>query len=407
MKQAARELSIFLLNDNFIAKYPLYATIFSLIDIIDTHVYPFMAVGIDDKRPVLYVNPGIDLKNWKRIAGLLIHEINHLAFKHLTWKYDDDDFRIVEVAMELCVNEYIPADLKVHLPPGLFLENFRHVIPELKPGQSTRERVKLLKAYAENNGSVTITKLYQSIANPIHNGLCDHVHSEAVEKSIEELFQVCRGRLSDGLKHIKETDRISQELEQETEDISCGKGCSIEWAMILNDYQFGRPKDHHRVSTLSRPNRRFPGLAGIVPGTVRNRRSNGENTAFIIDTSGSMSKETLGMINGSLLELSHFLEKITVIEADERARKSYPYTGPLTAVTGRQGTDFENVLQEIFNGGEYTTIFYATDGFGPYPEKIPTGHRLIWLMTEELDAMNMPPVGEVVKITKEDLYGEQ
>ncbi len=78
------------------------------------------------------------------------------------------------------------------------------------------------------------------------------------------------------------------------------------------------------------------------------------------------------------------LSDITIAECDTEISRVYPFTGRITSVVGRGGTDLCPVFEPDFlrehrpNG-----VVYFTDGLGPYPTHDP-GVRTLWVLTKDV-----------------------
>jgi len=147
------------------------------------------------------------------------------------------------------------------------------------------------------------------------------------------------------------------------------------WQALLRRY-VGRQLE--RRPKFSRPPRRFPQLAGLVPGWGRSGAK--PRILAAIDTSGSLTDEMLAEISAELALMARRFD-VTVAECDTRIHVVYPYR-PITSVHGRGGTDLRPPLQQEFlRKHKADLVVYFTDGFGPAPAK-PPRIPVIWCLTE-------------------------
>jgi predicted metal-dependent peptidase len=134
-----------LAESRFLARYPQYASVLAQFEPLGTSEVPMMAVALHrplDAKPIirLYVNVDYFLESPGHFAGILLHEIHHVVFRHVS----DEQFHsvahpeLMEVAMELAANEGIQETL----PDPLRWEDFRDVGIEAR--QSTMERYRFL-----------------------------------------------------------------------------------------------------------------------------------------------------------------------------------------------------------------------------------------------------------------------
>lgn len=113
-----------------------------------------------------------------------------------------------------------------------------------------------------------------------------------------------------------------------------------------------------------------------------------DHIVFAIDTSGSMSDQTIARI---VAELRAFREtfpcRLTIIQADSilqsvkefQAMDGCDVPSRMT-IMGRGGTDFRPVFDWMSTQAPHALLVYATDGWGAFPERSP-GHAVLWLLT--------------------------
>jgi len=134
-----------------------------------------------------------------------------------------------------------------------------------------------------------------------------------------------------------------------------------------------------RRPAFGRPPRRYPHLAGIVPGQARRRLR--PVVLAAVDTSGSLTDAMLADISAELGVMARNFV-VTVVECDTVIHAVYRYSEPITAVHGRGGTDLRPPLETGFlrrHGADL--VVYFTDGEGPGPET-PPAVPVVWCLTE-------------------------
>jgi predicted metal-dependent peptidase len=134
--------------------------------------------------------------------------------------------------------------------------------------------------------------------------------------------------------------------------------------------------------TMRRESKRF----GTRPGT---RKGDALNLAVIVDTSGSISKEQLGLFFNEIRWIWKSGATVSIIEADcVVARGPYKFRGTFGGdVHGRGGTDLEPALELV--EGRYDACIYFTDFYAPPVSRvyrIPT----LWVLTTELEKEKYP-----------------
>jgi predicted metal-dependent peptidase len=157
----------------------------------------------------------------------------------------------------------------------------------------------------------------------------------------------------------------SEELQQ--------KPGTLDWVRLLRRYvgqAFEVRADYRR------PARRFVDRVGIVPG--KRRASLRPRVMAVLDTSGSMTPESLATISGELSRMAACY-RVTVVECDCAIQKVYEFR-PITQVSGRGGTSFLPPLETSFlRTHKPDLIVFFTDGFGDAPDRQPRAH-VIWCL---------------------------
>ena len=187
------------------------------------------------------------------------------------------------------------------------------------------------------------------------------------------------------------------EAGEEVEALHGGQG-HVPWQVVLRRH-VGRILERRPV--FGRLPRRFPDMAGIIPG--KGRFAQKPKVMAAIDTSGSLTGATLAAISAELgLMSKHF--DVVVVECDTRIYRVYPYR-PIESVMGRGGTDLRPPLAPDFlKTHQPDLVVYFTDGYGPAPEK-PPAVPVVWAITEDGEkpvpwglevALSVPEIGPLV-----------
>lgn len=111
----------------------------------------------------------------------------------------------------------------------------------------------------------------------------------------------------------------------------------------------------------------------------------------IIDTSGSISGVDLARFFYQIQALWRQGHRITLMEADVRVQREYPFRGiqPELQPRGGGGTDFDPAIQRAERTYYPDLILYFTDGKGPAPRKWG-GTPLFWYLTGEETGEHLP-----------------
>lgn len=455
-----------LAESRFLARYPQYASVLAQFEPLGISEVPIMAVALHrplDANPIvrLYVNVDYFEKHPLYFPGILLHEIHHVVFRHVS----DERFHCVahpqmmELAMELAANEGI----RETLPSPLRWEEFQEF--GIRERQSTMHRYRLL-CEAHRQGRLSVLgedqldasdpswRKRQAPADASHQGprilimpskrsllpwknlprvlsspmLADHRpgqsgHSgdtglgDALDRRSQDpreatwshgfggsfptdtatiqrwrllIRQHLRGDKGGGdLDRSGSGPRIAKELPRHLAWTS--ERCPhLAWGRILRFVLRTRRVVH---PSYLRPNRRFPDRIGELPGRARHM----PRPALLVgvDTSASMSDETLGRIQQELRILARYA-RVTVAESDASVHRVYPLRST-AEVLGGGDTDF-HPLFALADASlrTFDAILHFTDGKGIWPTAAPS-LPVLWVLTND-HAFDCP-WGTVVRLS--------
>jgi len=363
------------------ARYPFHAHLVSNCEVHPSLDVGTMGVTVRERQVHLLYDPDYVLRcTLDELAGLLHHEMNHVLFGHVLAdpaKYPDKHVRMI--AEEVTCNEWVPESL-----PGnpILMEQFPRA--NLVPGESTDAR------YDKMAGRMNST-----LPRPGNSGGLKPIdnHDLWAEAQVDATLSgmAINAVVQDARDSISQRDweqmplKLRRQIEQaarqgtgsgnQAETLGAtGKG-TISWVQLLRRY-VGQEMEPCR--TYKRPPRRFPHLAGIIPGKARRARK--PRVMAVIDTSGSMDHATLEQIAGEL----HVMRKtheVWIVECDTAVQSTYKLDGPLQKVRGRGGTDLRPPFEsKILQTVGPDLIINFTDGWGPAPVKAPRV-PVIWCLT--------------------------
>ncbi|MCA9493864.1 MAG: hypothetical protein KC621_28230, partial [Myxococcales bacterium] len=196
------------------------------------------------------------------------------------------------------------------------------------------------------------------------------VENEVVGASVERLVRQTRARCG-GWGGLPGT--VAGELEAWLE----ARRPTVDWRHVVRGFA-GQARRSALQDTLKRPSRRF----GTLPGHRIRRRA---ALLVAVDSSGSVSDESLARFFGEVHGLWRAGAEVTVVVCDAAIRSVEAYRGRVPAsVKGRGGTAFEPVFAwaraqwpRRFDG-----LLYLTDGEGPAPTTRP-GCPVLWVVEGE------------------------
>jgi predicted metal-dependent peptidase len=345
------------------------------------------------------------------LAGVLLHEVHHVVMRHpfLFPDRDSPDFDAYAavVAEEVSVNEFVSLPL-----PGtpVLLEQLTKKHPSLLPFESTRERYRKLydparaqRDHEERERLVkTIEEQLEKMLKEQDLGQPSDSHAEwgsfkgggataalAIAVATDQALRRHGHTLSPGLRDLIRGIHAGSAPGTlpggALESLAGTARARLPWQKILRRLL---AVDYGAEPTYLRPPRRFPDLVGVLPGS---RRVPVKHRLFAaIDTSGSMSADTLDEIAAELREMAQKYE-VAVVEFDAAIQRRYRLGGlaasgddPLAAMQGRGGTSFHPVFESktlawAADGAELSAVIVFTDGQGPAPTK-PPHEPVYWVL---------------------------
>ena len=147
------------------------------------------------------------------------------------------------------------------------------------------------------------------------------------------------------------------------------------------------------VHTMKRISKRY----GTRPG-IRIKRY--QKVAVIIDTSGSVTDDDLGLFFSEIHGMWRGGAELEIIECDAEVQRNYPYRGKLPEfVSGRGGTEFDPAFRFLRENRQmqFDGAIYLTDGGAPEPEIRPPC-KLLWVITPDGDVGDHLKYGRTIQL---------
>jgi predicted metal-dependent peptidase len=359
----------------------------------------------------------------KTKVAILKHELLHIAFQHLSIFDQFEDKQLLNVAADLEINQYIEADWKGETWEGLEIEKgqFKGVV--LPPKAGTRVYYDLLQQELDKaeqnqqnqnedgddesgdnstpsnqNGSGSsgseFADWFNGMNDQDNHELWDEFEelSEAERKLIQKQID---HQLKDASESMRGRGTIPGEMDQYIKKLLAKPEPVIDWKQYLR--RFGsRSTKIQTKKTRKKPNTRF----GSGPALkIQPKRS----TLVAIDTSGSVSDYDLSEFFCEIDNIHQSGIEVTIMECDSYVHRTYQYQGGkggVDRVSGRGGTSFEPVMEEIFKSrGKYQNLIYLTDGYAPTPERVPL-IPILWVHNSNTQVNENLP-GAKIQINKQ------
>jgi len=370
MTQAPDQLTAwlrsFVAEPRFLARYPLYAGVLARLQPVLDPSTDVMAVSHHDGRFYLHINADFFQQNPRFLLGVLLHEVHHIVLGHLTHpRFREPAFpELMDIAKEISANEFIEEPL----PGGILLRDFEKL--GLRPHQSTLQRYERLVELQRQQQ----LKLPSQLRFVDEHRAGSPAPQGAVQRLIEEALDDLHEPPDSDLRLAgKRPGALLAQL-----DPLGPPRAAVDWKTALRMFTARRRAPRH---TYGRPNRRFPGRVGEIPGRVYTSRVIEQpEILVVIDTSGSIDQITLDEVGRQLSLLAHHA-RFSVAECDTQIHRVYRFQKKIDAVMGRGGTDLRPPFEPaLLRQQRASGVVYFTDGLGPFPEQDP-GVAALWVLS--------------------------
>jgi len=366
---------------------------------------PTACVAKDGINLKLVVNPEyMEKQDPTTRVAILKHEMLHIAMQHLGMFDQFSDKKLLNVAADLEINQYISTELKGSTWEGLDIKDgeFKGVKLPLKAGTRTyydllqkeldeydkQQQSSGLGTGSDNGGNGDVvgdekdetsnsgegSGEGEGFAEWFRSGGNGEEHSlwEEFENLSEAEKKLIQKQIDHQLKDVAEQTKRSRgtvpgELSSYIEKLFEKVEAVIDWKQYLR--RFGtRSAKIETKKTRKKPNIRFGSGPAIK---IKPKR----NTLVAIDTSGSVSDQDLIEFFNEIDAIHKTGTTVTIMECDSYVHRTYQYEGnkqDVLRVCGRGGTSFDPVMEEIFKApGKYQNLIYLTDGYAPAPQRVP------------------------------------
>lgn len=366
----------------FLARYPYYAAVLArMIPVADPSVAR-MAVSLGEGRFYLHVNVDAFVSEPGYLRGVLLHEVHHVVLGHLAHPRFAGAMEpeLMDLALEMSANEHI----EEALPDPIVWQAY--TAAGIRAGQSTLERYDKLREAARAGAfkARPVPGMAQERADD-HRFLGRAARDpgaveqtrQLLQKAAEDAEELLQGE-DEGPRRLvagKTPGRLLEELTGVTGPAES----AMDWKTALRMFV---ARARAPVHSYARPNRRFPGRVGEVPGRSYSPRVIARPSLLVaIDTSLSMTPAELAEVARQLARLAEHA-RLTVAECDVEIARVYAFEGTLTDVAGRGGTDLRPVFEPAFLGARKVDgVIYFTDGEGPFPP-LPPPVPVLWVLTK-------------------------
>jgi predicted metal-dependent peptidase len=409
--------SVFKICKRLLFDEPFYGLILLNLNKQVTDKVPTTGVGLNGVNYQLYINPTFwNSLDEQKQRGLLIHELRHICFFHITDFKHLKDPELANIAKDIYINQDIPDEL---LPEGgCTLESFADL--KLPAGQDTNFYYKALLQEKEagcpnsqalsdlleqggggsgegngegdqesggQGGSPVMGDNGKPVSMPNHQweeiqemsevmqGILDRGFAEMVNQSVKEV-EKSRGKIPFDVSHILE----------KIVEITPPK---FNWRGYVRNFVGTSVKCFFKTTKRKRSNR-FPEMPGL-------KRQDFSHILVAIDTSASVSNDELKEFMSEIHHIYRTGHDITLILCDTRIHNIVKYNPRLDIeIKGRGGTEFQPVIDYYReNLTRYSCLIYFTDGECPPPEN--ARGNILWVMST-VSYLNEELPGKCIKL---------
>lgn len=316
---------------------------------------------------------------------LVKHELLHILFHHLTMAKDFDDPKILNIAADLEINQYIEN------PPDYFL-SYQTSFPELNlpPKAGTVKYYEILKEALEENKSSSLSDLYNNIPLEIRHDWEEFESlSDAEKKLLDQQLQNIMSEIAEQVK--KSRGHVPGEIIQWIEQYKLMPPSVPDWKQLLRLF-IGKSIKTYTKKQRRKESKRFEGNPGIKLKRLK-------NILVAIDTSMSISLDELDKFLNELHHLSKTGNTVTVVQCDAAIKKISQFKRNMPIeIVGGGGTSFIPVIEYYeCNRTKYDCLVYFTDGYAPTPD-VQFPSEVVWIISESKNKNYTLP-GRIIYMT--------
>lgn len=359
--------------------------------------------------------------------GLLKHELLHIAFHHLYNFNDHENQKLVNIAADIEINQYIDAK---HLPEGALLpSSFPDFnLPEKAGTQMyydllSEELDKMDQSPNGQNGQSGsaggdgesdgsndgngLNESQQRLKDMVNGDgdfldgmLDDHGSWKEISELSESDKKIIKNQIEHQLKEVvtqldrkgsNERGNLPLALQQMLEELFKEVKPVIDWKSYLRNFVSSSNKIETK-KTRHKPNIRFHGNPALK---IKPRK----NMLVAIDTSGSVSTEEMANFMAQIKLIHKAGTDITILHCDAQVDHVEEYKGKfINIVYGGGGTNFTPAI-EWFNKHQqqYNCMVYFTDGECSSPDVKPK-KNMLWVLTRDRRGYSEDLPGKLVKM---------
>lgn len=337
-----------------------------------------------DARNIYFSPEYIEQLSSAEVAYCIAHETLHAALGHL-WRRAGRNTQRWDIACDYAVNMLLESTRLSAPPNALRFPDYAGLsAEEIYPLIEENPNVETMDRHIHAGDKIDSSTPYQRTQSGeeleglnVWDELSEGARRPAMEESAYALANIWRERVASAAHQAAQSGDTQSIVERVIDEALSSK---VSWRALLaqfmtdlarNDWSFARPSTRRTAPAV------MPGL-----------RSTSANLAVAIDTSSSISDETLGAFFREIESLKSVSTiRVNLYACDERLAPGCPWEFepwdsievPIS-VSGGGGTSFT----PVFDALELAPIapdalIYLTDGIGRYPKAIPR-FPVLWVI---------------------------
>ena len=343
--------SVFRICKKLLIKQPFYGLFLLNINKRFSDKISTAAVGIEGINPILLINKEF----WKDLSeemqlNILIHEVSHLMFGHLTevWTYlRRENAELLNYAADCECNSYIPG-----------LQNDPYCYPArygMENGKGTLFYYDKLRQMQNNQGQGP----GQGGGGEFGQTLDDHSTWEEMTEAERQLVQQQIDRIAKQTAEQVQRNQgtIPGQFRDYIDELFKVKPRIFDWKSYFRRY-LGSVLDIELRKSRKRENIRFPEASG-----TRHKRKS--QIFVVVDTSGSVSPTDLCDFFSEIHHIYKAGAVIDICEIDTQIQRIYRYNGKWDLQAHGRGGTILNAAVDYVNDHrrDYTSCVFFTDGY--------------------------------------------
>tara|TARA_R110002153_G_scaffold34900_3_gene103946 strand:+ start:1187 stop:2398 length:1212 start_codon:yes stop_codon:yes gene_type:complete len=363
-----------------------------------TNKVPTAAVSVNGMNYNLMINESF----WEAMTdehriGILKHEVLHIGFFHMCNYSNYENKKVLNVAMDLEINQYIDS---LYLPPkeskyyGCNLVDFQAEYPHLDLPEKAGAKHYYNELIKDKNlcnncgpGNETME------VNDKQVNITDHDFENDLNEAETKMLEAQTGHIVQQVATQVEKSQgtVPGEFSEILERLRELKPAAFDWKGYMRRF-VGKSTRTYTKKSRRKYNKRTPEYPGLK---IKRQR----HILAGIDTSGSVKGNELKEFLNELHHLKKTGADITLIQCDT----SISHIGKFDPkkeimIHGRGGTDFQPVIDHYNEHmNKYSCLMYFTDGEA-WPPENAKGH-ILWVISSDGNVCDDLP-GLVIEIEK-------